>query len=43
VKFQLKKVLCMGVAVGNLSMEGRQSKETSQSWGLEFQLQQQLL
>ena len=24
VKFQLKKVLCMGVAVGNLSMEEKQ-------------------
>lgn len=24
VKFQLKKVLCMGVAVGNLSMEDKQ-------------------
>jgi large subunit ribosomal protein L10Ae len=30
VKFQLKKVLCMGVAVGNLSMEEKQIQQNIQ-------------
>jgi ribosomal protein L1 len=30
IKFQLKKVLCMGVAVGNLSMEEKQIQQNIQ-------------
>uniref|UniRef100_A0A453RRR9 60S ribosomal protein L10a n=1 Tax=Aegilops tauschii subsp. strangulata TaxID=200361 RepID=A0A453RRR9_AEGTS len=30
VKFQLKKVLCMGVAVGNLSMDEKQIQQNIQ-------------
>jgi large subunit ribosomal protein L10Ae len=30
VKFQLKKVLCMGVAVGNLSMDEKQIQQNLQ-------------
>ena len=30
VRFQLKKVLCMGVAVGNLSMEEKQIQQNIQ-------------
>jgi large subunit ribosomal protein L10Ae len=30
VKFQLKKVLCMGVVVGNLSMEEKQIQQNIQ-------------
>ncbi|KAI3995706.1 hypothetical protein MKX01_020779 [Papaver californicum] len=32
VKFQLKKVLCMGVAVGNLGMEEKQKSFFLKSW-----------